>query len=204
MALIVEGTASVMPAIVDAACGHLQSGDAVFTTGSLEDGVSLRIVAGEGGAVIATWRAETLEQALIATPWVADDLRRFADRFQALAGVAMGAMGERLDDTLRGIITDRCDVRALRADEVLIEQGARVGGMHIVGAGRIELLDSGGVVGDELGPGEFLFTEQVLAQGPAPRTARAGKGGALVLVADRMTAHELMVSVPPLLEILAS
>jgi hypothetical protein len=33
---------------------------------------------------------------------------------------------------------------------------------------------------------------------------RAGSGGALVLVIDRMAAHELLVSVPPLLEILAS
>jgi hypothetical protein len=32
---------------------------------------------------------------------------------------------------------------------------------------------------------------------------RAGKQGALVLVTDRMAAHELMVSVPPLLELLA-
>jgi hypothetical protein len=34
--------------------------------------------------------------------------------------------------------------------------------------------------------------------------ARAGAGGALVLYADRMTTHELVVSVPPLLELVAT
>jgi hypothetical protein len=48
-----------------------------------------------------------------------------------------------------------------------------------------------------------LFAEQILAAGGAPSTARAGKTGSLLLFAQRMTAHELLVSVPPLLEILA-
>jgi hypothetical protein len=78
--------------------------------------------------------------------------------------------------------------------------------MYIVGAGRLELAEGAGetaAITDELGPGDFLFAEQILAAGPAPYTVRAGKTGALLLFAPRMMAHELLVSVPPLLEILA-
>jgi CRP-like cAMP-binding protein len=98
-------------------------------------------------------------------------------------------------------------VKTLLPYEVLVECGSTLPGMHIVGGGRIEIIvetdDGIGEVDDELGPGDFLFAPQVLGGAGAPTTARAGKGGALVLFADRMTTHELLVSVPPLLEILA-
>jgi CRP-like cAMP-binding protein len=125
-----------------------------------------------------------------------------ADHYQALAGVTMGAMGDRLDDALRGMVTEKCEVRALLGGDLLVKQGSPVGGLFIVGVGRIEILENDEVI-DELGPGDFLFSAQVLSVGSAPATARAAKGGALVLYANRMAAHELMVSVPPLLEILA-
>jgi hypothetical protein len=76
-----------------------------------------------------------------------------------------------------------------------------------VGAGRIEIVEGAGdnaEVLDELGPGDFLFAAQVLQGGAAPSVARAGKSGALVLFAERKVAHELLVSVPPLLEIFAT
>jgi len=72
----------------------------------------------------------------------------------------------------------------------------------VLGAGHLELC-TGAIVSEQLHPGDFLFATQVMAGGGAPFTARAGAGGALLLRADRMAAHELLVSVPPLLEILA-
>ncbi len=84
----------------------------------------------------------------------------------------------------------------------MVEQGETVPGLHVVGAGRIELIRDGETV-DELGPGDFVFAAEVMSAGAATATARAGKGGALVLFASRSAAHELLVSVPPLLEILA-
>jgi CRP-like cAMP-binding protein len=175
----------------------------VFTRGSLADGVALRVVAREDGTSIATWDTDVIESKLVDCPWVIDELRVVADRLQALAGVCMGKMGERLDDSLRGMVTDRCEVRQLLPDETFIKQGDRVGGMHIVGAGRLFVTHEDGA-SEELGPGDFLFAAEVLGGGAAPATVRAGHGGALVLLADRMAAHELLVSVPPLLEILAS
>jgi len=126
-----------------------------------------------------------------------------ADRFQALAGVAMGPMGERLDDALRASVTDRCEIKRLLPGELLTTKGKPVGGMYIVAAGRIEVVE-GDAIESELGPGDFLFGPQVLSNGAAPHDSRAGHGGALVLFAPRAVAHDLLLSVPPLLEIFAT
>jgi hypothetical protein len=207
IALVIEGWVTIMPTIADSACAHAQKGEVVFTAGTLPDSIGLRVVSGQDDTLVAVWDSEALEQATQDCPWVADELRVVADRYQALAGVTMGAMGDRLDDSLRALVTDRCQVKTLLPYEVLVERGHTLPGLHIVGGGRIEIIveteDGTGEVADELGPGDFLFAPQVLGGSPASATARAGAGGALVLFADRMTTHELLVSVPPMLELLA-
>ncbi|HEY3237230.1 MAG TPA: cyclic nucleotide-binding domain-containing protein [Polyangiaceae bacterium] len=205
-ALVLEGSALIMPAIADVSSARVAPGEVVFTRGTLGEGVLLRVVAEQDNTVIAVWEEEAWEQATSKSPWVADELRLVADRFQALAGVTMGAMGERLDQALRSMVTEKCEVRALLPSEILVAEGNPVGGLYVVGAGWIEVVQGppdSQKVEAELGPGDFLFAPQVLSAGSAPATARAGKGGALVLFADRRAAHELMVSVPPLLELLA-
>lgn len=203
VALVVEGWASVMPAIADAACAFAQPGEVVFTQGSLATAVALRIVAGETDTVVAVWERDALEKATADCPWVADELRAVADRFQALAGAAMGPLGDRLDDTLRQSVTDRCEVRTYAAGDFVVEEGDAVPGMFVVGAGEVELLGPDGSITTALGPGDFLFASEVMAGAPAAATVRAGSDGALMLFASRHTAHELMLSVPPLLELLA-
>jgi CRP-like cAMP-binding protein len=202
VALVLEGEVALMPTIADAACARAGTGDVVFTQGSLEEGIALRVVAGESGARVAIWNKDDWDPVIADCPWVADDLRAVADRFQALAGAAMGALGDRFDESMRSMVTDRCEVRTLLPGEVVVEAGSTVPGMHIVGGGHVELVRDDAVE-DELGPGDFLFAAQVLAGGKAARTARAGEHGALVLFADRMSAHELLVMVPPLIEVLA-
>jgi CRP-like cAMP-binding protein len=103
---------------------------------------------------------------------------------------------------LRGLVLERCKLVRLLPGEVLAEKGQLVAGLFIIGAGRIELGAQGASEG-ELGPGEFLFAQQILGGGKTPTAARAGPGGALLMATDRHAAHELMVSVPPLLEVLA-
>jgi len=203
LALVVRGSVKVMPAIADLACARVGKGDIVWSEGNLEDGVVLRLVAGEEATEVAVWDAELLKDIVRDYPWVVEDLRTLADRFQALAGVAMGPMGERLDDSLRGMVTERCEVKRLLPNEQLTSKGKPVGGMYIMAAGRLEIM-AGDQVESELGPGDFLFGPQVLSNGAAPADALAGKGGALVLFAPRSIAHELLLSVPPLLEIFAS
>jgi hypothetical protein len=201
--LVLEGWVKLMPAIADVTCATASAGDVVFTQGTLEDGVALRVVAGQNGTTLATWDKATFNEITDECPWVGDELRLIADSFQALAGTALGPLGERLDDALREVVTSRCRVLTLLPNEVLVARGKPVPGMHIVGGGAVELLDESDHVVGTCSPGEFLLTAQVLAGGGSPHTARAAGGGALVLFAPRMDAHELLVSVPPLLEILA-
>jgi hypothetical protein len=203
VAVVLSGSVSVLPAVSDLACARVGSGEVVFTQGTLEAAVALRIVATAPGTEVAVWEQAALDAAVADCPWVADDLATIADRFQALAGATMGVFGERLDDVMFGEISARCALRALSEGELLFEQGKEVGGLAIVGVGRLSLLD-GEAETAELGPGDLVFPAELMGHQPAPWSARAGAGGALLLFAERRVAHELMVSVPPLLEVLAS
>jgi hypothetical protein len=203
VALVLEGWVSLMPAIADCACATAVVGEVVFTEGTLENGLMLRIVAGQDSVVVATWDADAIREATMECPWVADELKLLADGFQALAGACLGPLGDRLDDSLRSIVTSRCEIRTLLPFETLCAANKIVPGMHIIGGGEIELVDANGRVTKTHGSGEFLYAAQVLGGGVAPIQSRAGSNGALVLFAPRMAAHELLVSVPPLLELLA-
>ncbi|MFZ5889631.1 MAG: cyclic nucleotide-binding domain-containing protein [Myxococcota bacterium] len=206
LALVLDGVIAVMPAIADVAAAQAQRGELIFSQGHLQDGLPIRVVAGRSGAKVASFSASAFEAAVRDCPWVGDELKNVGDRLQTLAGVAMGPMGEELDDMLRGLVIERCEVRRLLPNEVIAPAGKPVPGMVIVGAGRIELVDDnkpGSAPLDELGPGSFVYAAQILQASPAPHTARAGDDGALILFAERKVAHELMVSVPPLLGIFA-
>jgi hypothetical protein len=206
LALVLDGAVAVMPEVADVAAAQARRGELVFSQGHLEEGIRMRVVAGGGGAQVATWPFEAFSSAITACPWVGDELKRVGDRFQALAGVTMGPMGDQLDDMLRALVIERCEVKYLLPGEVMAQAGKPVPGMVIVGAGRLEVLEGEGPsarVVEELHPGDFLFAPQILQASPAPGTARAGKGGALVLFAERKIAHELLVGVPPLLGIFA-
>ena len=199
LVLVLKGSVSVMPAIADVACARANVGEPVFCRGNLADGVAMRVVALGGGAEVAVWQVEDFENVMATCPWVAEELRTVADRFQALAGATMGPLGDNLDESMRALITDRTEVRLLVAGEELLSAGKPLPGLHIVGAGRLEI-DGG----DAALPGDLLFAQLLLGGGSTPKTVRAGQHGALVLFVDRSSTHELMMSVPPLLEVLAS
>jgi len=201
-ALVLQGRLSVMPAIVDASAAHCEAGCLLYSEGTLAEGVELRLVS-EGSSRIVTWSSGDMDRAIGSCFWVKEELQAIADRYQAFAGACMGALGDRLDEGLRAMVTERCEVRALIPEEQILFAGKLVPGLIIIGAGRIELF-KGEVNVDTLGPGDFVGAEQVLSHGAAPVDARAGSDGALVLVAERMTAHELIVSLPPLLELLVT
>jgi hypothetical protein len=201
-ALVTRGRVGIMPAIADVASSVAKPGEIVFTRGSLNDGVALRVVALEGQTTVASWTEQTLDAAMADCPWVADELRLVADRFQAEAGAVLGPLGDRLDDVLRDLVMSRLEVKAYAGGEVIVEEGKPIPGLHVVGGGRVELLSAAGEAVDS-GPGEFLFAAEVLGARKAHATARAGKGGALILFAPRSVAHELLLSVPTLIEILS-
>jgi hypothetical protein len=206
LALVLDGAVAVMAEVADVAAAQARRGELVFSQGHLEDGIRMRIVASVNGAQVATWPYQAFSAAITACPWVGDELKNVGDRFQALAGVAMGPMGDQLDDMLRALVVERCEVKRLLPGEIIAHGGKTVPGMVIVGAGRLEVVQGEGLTArvlEELHPGDFLFAPQILQASPAPGTARAGKGGALVLFAERKIAHELLVGVPPLLGIFA-
>jgi hypothetical protein len=203
LALVTRGAVLVMPTIAEAACGRAGAGEPVFAQGNLAEGVPLRAVAEAEGAEVAVWQRADFEHVLETCPWVAEELRAVADRYQALAGAAMGPLGERLDDGMRAIITERAEVKYLEAGEQVLAQGEQVAGLSIVGAGNLELVIDGEVRG-QLHPGDLPFASGVLSHEKAAGALRAGAQGALLLTVDRMTTHELLVSVPPLLELLAT
>jgi CRP-like cAMP-binding protein len=93
-------------------------------------------------------------------------------------------------------------MRPLGPNEIVVQAGEPVPGLLLVGLGEIELVKGDAVTG-VVGCGDFLFPTEVLGAGSAPATARAGKGGALVMFGDRRIAQELLVTCPPLLEVFA-
>jgi hypothetical protein len=207
LALVLEGRVSVMPAVMDVVCVQAGRGDLIFAEGHVEEGVSLKVVAAEDGTRVASWPIEQFARAIAPCPWVRDDLRRVGDHLQAMVGAAMGRLGEQLDEQLRSMVLDRCTIKLLLPGELVAEAGKPLTGMTIVGAGRLELVDASGnplPEDRELGAGDFVFPSEMLRAATAPATARAARSGALIVFADRKTAHELLMSVPPLIEVLSS
>lgn len=200
--LIIEGTASIQPTILDETAAFAKAGQVLYARGSLSRGFPLRVVAENEPVKLAIWSDEVIDLALASLPWVVDELRDEADRLQALAGAALGKLGERLDTSLREAVLDRLEVRVLGEGEVLAHEGQPTPGMVIVGAGTVELSQPTGAH-LKLLPGDLLFPAEVLGAGPAPATARAGFGGAIVLAGNRAVSQELLVTWPPLLEVLA-
>lgn len=200
LALVVRGDVDVAAQIVDVPADRIGQGTVLRGRGTIAEGVPLRLLCASKEAVVATWQAAEIDPALETCPWVVDDLKAQADRVQALVGVTLGPLADRLDTELRRQVTSRLTLRELQEGEVIVEQGKPVRQLLIVGQGHVELAKDGDAHGS-VGAGELLFPSEILSAGKAPATAKAGKGGALVLQADRLVAQELMVTCPPLLEI---
>jgi hypothetical protein len=210
LALVLKGTFDVASPLVDAPALRVTTGDVLLGRGSLARTNAIRLIAVGDEGEVAVWDDAPCAAVFGIAKQAEASLREAADRIQALVGATFGPLGDRLDTGLRDQVTSRLSVRRLAPGERLAEQGKPVPGFCIVGAGEIELVtaaaDGDGTppgAPSVLRPGDFLFASEVLGGAKAPATASAGAGGALVLFADRMAAQELLVTVPPLLEILA-
>lgn len=201
-AVVTNGEVAVMAAFADEAGAVAQQADVVFTRGTLENSIALRVVARIDETRVAVWDPKPLAEAIEDCPWVHDELRLIADRFLARCGATLGPLGERLDDALRSTVFDRMEARTFAPGEALTVKGDPLPGLFVVGGGRVEVL-AGEAVAEEMSPGDFLFATAIMGGSKSPATSRAGEQGALVLFASRSVAHELIISVPPLLEVLA-
>lgn len=202
LAYVIQGTFEVAATMVDAAAGRLETGQVLRSRGTTEENVPIRMIAAGGSGVVATWSDTSVEEAFRTIPWVEDDLRAAADKMQTLVGITIGPLGERLDMSIREQVISKLKMRPLIPAEIVVNKGETVPGLLLVGIGELELMKGDEVAG-VVGSGEFLFPTEVLGMGDAPLTARAGKGGALVMFGDRGVAQELLVTCPPLLEVFA-
>ncbi len=202
LALVVDGEIDVSATIVDAPAVRLEKNAVLRSRGTMVPGVALRLVCSSEKATVATWDDAAVELAFRTCPWVEEDLRAVTDRVQAKAGVTMGPLGDRFDQSLRDHLTSKLTVRGLAPGEILIAQGKPTP-IAVVGNGDL-ILTKNEERTETLGPGDFVFPTQILAHAPAPATAAAGPAGAVVLFGDRAVAQELLMSFPPLLEVLAT
>jgi hypothetical protein len=192
----------VSATIVDAPAMRLARGSVLRSRGSIVPGVPLRLVCASDDAVLATWGDAAVEEAFRTCPWVEEDLRAVADGVQTQAGCTMGPLGERFDESLRSHITKKLVLRKLAPGESLVAKGKPTP-LAIVGVGEI-IATKDGARGTTFRSGDFVFPSEVLVHAPAPADAAAGPSGAVVLFGDRAVAQELLMSFPPLLEVLAS
>ena len=196
-ALVLKGEVKLMPLIMDASCATARQGQLLFTQGTMKESVALRVVAAQPQTEVALIAGSDLEKYLVNCPWVADELRIVGDRFQALAGALVGPLGESLDEMFREMVLAKCSVKRLEPGEFVARAGKPVDGFYLLGAG--------GLKGEkEVYTGDILFPETVLSGAAADSDLQATEEGALVLFADRMSAHELLATCPPFLELLGS
>jgi hypothetical protein len=202
LALVVDGEIDVASTIVEAPAMRLERNAVLRSRGTLVPGVPLRLLGASTKSLVASWDDAAVAEAFRSCPWVEDDLRAVADRVQARVGLTMGPLGERLDLAMREHLTSKLTLKALGPGEVLVAQGKPVG-VIIVGIGEIVTQKKTGERTGAMRPGDFVFPSQTLAHGNAPDTAAAGEGGAVVFLGDRATAQDLLMTFPPLLEVLA-
>lgn len=204
LALVVSGSVDLAATIVDAMAQRLETGAMIRARGTVDASSPMRLVTASETCSVAVWDEDAVTEAFRTCPWVEDDLRSAGDRFQALVGITMGPLGERLDASLRASVTDRLKLLTLAEHEVFATRGQAIRGLLVVGAGELELVaEDGNANGTVIRPGDFLFPNEVLRAAPAPETVRAAKGGAIILLAERQIAQELLMTCPPLLEIFA-
>jgi hypothetical protein len=204
LAVVMQGSVDVAATIVDAAADRIHAGAVVRGRGTIDSIAPLRLIATGDPARVATWNEKQVAEAFRSCPTIEHGLRVAGNRIQALVGVTLGPLGDRLDPTLRTDVMNRLELRVVAEHETLARAGEPIPGLVVVGTGEIELLGRYGVrEGLSLRSGDFLFPTQVLRAEPAPLSAQGAKGGALVLIADRRSAQELLVTCPQLLEIFA-
>ena len=202
LAYVVRGELDVAAAVVDTPAARLRAGDVLRARGTVDSAIALRVIGVGSGARVAVWDDDAIAAAFGPCPWVEDELRAASDRFQALAGATMGLLADKLDVALRDALLASLETRVLAEGEIIAEAGDSVPGVLVVGVGFLELVANDHVTG-KVGSGEFLFPLEVLGGAKARATARAGKGGAVLLMGGKQRTQELVVTYPSLLEILA-
>lgn len=201
--LVTRGSVRIVPEGSTAACYSAEKGAILYTSGTVEPAAPFAVTGVDGEARVAVFAEDQLSRAVSACPWVVDELEEVADGYLAYVGAVSGALGERLDPMFLSMVLDKCSVRSKSAGEMFVEAGDPLDGLYVLGGGSLEVLAEDGSIASLLAMGDIVFPPSVLSAAPAPHSVRAGPGGALLLFADRMAAHELLATCPPVIELLA-
>ena len=111
LALVLEGLVDVSATIVDAAAQRMGAGAVVRARGTIEQFAPVRLIGASETSRVATWDEHAVTEAFRSCPWVEDELRATGDRLQALVGITMGPLGDRLDPGLRADLMSRLQLR---------------------------------------------------------------------------------------------
>lgn len=200
--LIITGQAGVCAGESQVAAQYVERGSLVPGRGTLSRATPISLVGGPAGATVAVWNDAVLDTALKGSSWIHEELCTAADNVQAIAGATLGPLGE-LSEAQRLGIVERMSVRVVKPQEIIAEQGAKLGSLYVVGAGALELVkgDPARVTG-EVGAGDFLFPGIVVRDLTAPTTVRGGVHGAVVLVGDQALARSILTGPSPAVGIL--
>ena len=198
LAVVLRGEVELLGAECNVPADRVGAGQVVKVAGSLAEVVGLRLVATAESARVATWASAAVDPVLASCPWVDDELRAHADRNASLIALTLGPLGAGLEPEVRAELVVHLGVRLLVAGEAVFERAAPVTQLVIVGQGVIELLDADGVVATSARAGALVFSPELMSADDAPATARAGAGGALVLVGDRAEIRGLVIRHPSL------
>src|SRR5690606_8721642 len=125
----------LMPTVADATCAIAGKGEVLFTKGTLDSEVAVRVVGHEPKSRVALFTKEALEEATSSCPWVADELAEVADRYLAFAGAVLGPLGDSLDDMFRFMVLDKCEVKSKAPGTIIAVAGKPMDGMYILGGG---------------------------------------------------------------------
>jgi len=202
LAWIERGRVAVMSLVSDTPAVILEPNEVIPSCGSIALRVPVRLVCMSEHARMAVWTEEAVGQCFGALPWVEEELRAAADRIHALVGATLGPLGEALDADIWAAMSPRLHCQWYAAGETLVAGGEIVPGLLIVGVGSLHVFDAEGTVVAVLGVGDIVFPGELVALEEAPATACAGTDGAVMLVADRSSSRELMLTYPPLFEYL--
>jgi len=166
---------------------------------------SLQLVGGPKGARYLALGLDAIELMRASAPWVVQELEPASDDLHVVAGVLRGRHGARLDGPMLDAILGRAKTMRLAPGAKVVKQGEAVRALIFVGAGELTMRagdESAAQVLETVDLGEVLYATELLGRRAAPSTVRAGERGALVIVATRGATEELLVTVPPLLELL--
>jgi hypothetical protein len=189
MIVVVGGEIEIGVPGRDCAVSVLSTGQARILAPQKPSGDPLVVTAFGGTARYLAVDDAAIARIRAAAPWVADELSAGCDAIHALSGVLAGRFGGTLSEPLFAELRKHCEARRLPPGALVMRAGEPVRGLFLLAAGTVEKTPKDG---EEISCGEAIFVDELVDGRTAPATLRAGREGALLLVARRPQTKALL------------